>query len=110
MVQRLREVLLTRYIGSILIALLCLQGLINFVETLAKTLVIWIINVQRVSQMIGSDRASYPWDRLVFAGVEIALYLPVAYWLAAWLYPPTLSGAAAPEINDENSTDGSRQS
>ncbi len=46
MVQKLREILLTRYIGSILVALLCWQALVVVIERVVQTL-FWVINDQR---------------------------------------------------------------
>jgi hypothetical protein len=86
MVEKLREILLTRYIGSILIALLCLQALIVLIEKIVQTL-FWFIYDQRSHSVLGSSRSSFAWDNLIFSVVTGALYLAVAYALAQWLYP-----------------------
>ena len=86
MVEKLREILLTRYIGSILIALLCSQALIVLIEKIAQT-IFWVINDQRTRSVLGSSRSSFAWDNLIFSAVTCALYLVVAYALGQWLYP-----------------------
>jgi uncharacterized membrane protein (DUF4010 family) len=86
MVEKLREILLTRYIGSILIALLCSQALIVLIERIAQT-IFWVINDQRSHSALESSRSSFAWDNLIFSAVTSALYLVVAYVLALWLYP-----------------------
>jgi hypothetical protein len=86
MVQKLREILLTRYIGSILVALLCWQALVVVIERVVQTL-FWVINDQRDRSALGSPHSAFPWDNFVFSGVTITLYLLGAYALARWLYP-----------------------
>lgn len=100
MVQKLREILLTRYIGSILVALLCWQALIVLIENVVRILV-WVINDQRAHTAFGSPHPSFPWDTLILSSVSIALYLLTAYLLAQWLYPadppPSIRTDAADE-------------
>jgi len=86
MVEKLREILLTRYIGSMLIALLCSQAFIVLIEKIAQT-IFWIINDQRSRSALDSSHSSFAWDNLIFSAVTGALYLVVAYALAQWLYP-----------------------
>jgi hypothetical protein len=95
MVEKLREILLTRYIGSILIALLCWQALISVIEKLVQ-IVVWVINDQRAHASFESTHASFPWDSLILAAVDIALYLVTAYTLARWLYPSEALPSAPP--------------
>jgi hypothetical protein len=86
MVQKLREILLTRYIGSILVAALCWQALIVLIESAVQTL-FWVINDQRTHSALESSHPTFRWDNLVFSAVTLTLYLLVAYALAQWLYP-----------------------
>jgi hypothetical protein len=81
MIQKLREILLTRYIGSILIALLCSQALIVLIENISRT-IFWVINYQRPHSAFEPSHSSFAWDNLIFSAVTIALYLVVAYALA----------------------------
>ena len=86
MFQKLREILLTRYIGSILVALLCWQALIVLIENVVRIL-FWVINDQRGHTAFGSPHPSFPWDNLILSAVNITLCLLTAYLLAQWLYP-----------------------
>jgi hypothetical protein len=86
MVEKIREILLTRYIGSILVALLCWQALVVLVERVVQTM-FWIINDQRTRSVLGGSHAPFPWERLISAFATISLYVLTAYWLARWLYP-----------------------
>jgi ABC-type sulfate transport system permease component len=100
MVQKLREILLTRYIGSILIALLCWQPVVVLIENVVRTL-FWIIDDQRSHSVLGSSHQPFPWDSLISSAVTIVLYLLIAYSLARWLYP----AAAVDEGNGRPSMD-----
>jgi uncharacterized membrane protein (DUF4010 family) len=102
MVQKLRETLLTRYIGSILIALLCSQALIVLIEKIAQT-IFWVINDQRSHSALEPSHSSFAWDNLIFSAVTCALYLVVAYVLAQWLYPTV--AIPSPQSDDELSPD-----
>jgi hypothetical protein len=93
MVEKLREILLTKYIGSILIALLCSQALIVLIEKIVQT-IFWVIYDQRSHSVLESSRSSFAWDNLIFSVVTGALYLAVAYALAQWLYPTNVSPSA----------------
>src|ERR1035438_7282584 len=86
MVEKFREILLTRYIGSILIALLCWQALIVVIEKVVQ-IVLWFINDQRAHTAFQSPHSLFPWDNLILSGVSVTLYLLTAYSLARWLYP-----------------------
>lgn len=90
MFNKLREILLTQYIGSILIALLVLQAASEVVIRAVQTGV-WFFNLQHSESVFGgSTRAPFPWDRLIFSAVTTALYLLTAYTLARWLFPDTM--------------------
>ena len=87
MFSKLREILLTQYIGSILIALLALQAAVEFVTRAVRT-GFWIFNNRHSDSVLGgSSDAPFPWDNLIFSAVTFALYLLTAYALARWLYP-----------------------
>ena len=87
MFSNLRQILLTEYIGSILIALLAVQAAAELVTTVART-GFWFFNRRHTESVFGgSSSAPLRWDTLIFDGVKIALYLLAAYGLARWLYP-----------------------
>jgi hypothetical protein len=80
MVEKLRDILLTRYIASILIALLCTQALIVLIEKIAGT-IFWIINNQRSHSAFEPSHLSFAWDNLTFSAMTSALYL---VWHTPW--------------------------
>lgn len=86
MLGKLREILLTEYIGSILIALLLWNALTEFVTRVSR-IVSWIFNHRHQESVLGIwSTTPFAWDRLLFSAVTIALYLGTGYALAKWLY------------------------
>ncbi len=98
MVERLREILLTQYIGSILVALLACNAVITLTTYLVQA-AFWVFNDQRTRSVLGSSRPPYPWDNLVYSAATVILYLATAYYLARWLYQGT-AGSAEPPIGE----------
>jgi len=110
MFSKLREILLTQYIGSILIALLLVQAAIEVVARVART-GFWVFNHQHaVSVLGGSSTTPYPWDKLIFSAVTTALYLLIAYALARWLYPTTSPTAQTDLVEASTDPDQSQPS
>ena len=99
MIQRIREILLTKYIGSILIAMLLWQALYKVIETGGRS-VLLIIGNQRSHSAMGGEQSSFPWDWLTLAVIQVVLYGLAAYWLATWLHPELFAKSAAPEDVD----------
>ena len=88
-----REILLTQYIGSILVALLVWQAAIEVITIVVRT-GFWFYNYRHTESVLGgSSGTPYPWDNLIFAAVTVAVYLLTAYGLARWLYPVASSTA-----------------
>jgi hypothetical protein len=103
MFSKLREILLTQYIGSILVALLVWQAAIEVITTAVRT-GFWCSSHRPTTSVFGgSSRAPFPWDNLIFSAVTVALYLLAAYGLARWLYPS--ASPIAPEIEEEHAPD-----
>jgi len=106
MFSKLRVILLTQYIGSILVALLGWQAMVEIISTVVRS-AFWYFN-ERHSQFVlsGSPGAPYRWDSLIFSAVTVVLYLLTAYALARWLYPsaspPTLTEAAEEQSPDQS--------
>lgn len=82
--RTIREILLTEYIGAILVAVLIADALTTLVTT-AVTQTSYYIQVQH-NPMLASHRLS-PAYSVLDALVKIAIYLIVAYLIAGWLYP-----------------------
>jgi hypothetical protein len=106
MIKAIRQILLTEYIGSILVALLGCQAIIVLATAVLRDL-LWYCYSSRSTGVFRDTRPPFQWDSLVFSAVSAALYLLFAYLLARWLYlpkAPTLLTA------DEPSPDESQQS
>ena len=87
MFGKIREILLTQYIGAFLIALLVWKAAIEGVTWLGRT-GFWFANHFRSGSVFGvAWGAPFPWDNLVFSAITAALYLLTAYGVARWLYP-----------------------
>jgi hypothetical protein len=108
MLTKLREILLTQYIGSILVALLAWQAALEIITTAVQA-GFWFSNHRHTESVFeGSPGAPFPWETLAFSAVTVALYLATAYGLARWLYP-VASPEAQAETEDESSPDQSEQ-
>ena len=81
--RTIREVLLTQYIGAMVVALLCCEALITVVSTVVRVGSLFM----QYRNTLGPSSFPFPWDTIVFAVVAIALYLLAAYFLVRWLYP-----------------------
>lgn len=88
MFSKLRQILLTQYIGPILIALLVWQAAIQVV-TVAVQSGFWVYNNRNGSVLVRSG-AKFPWESVVVMGITIGLYLLIGYVLARWLFPESL--------------------
>ena len=100
MFSKLREILLTQYIGSILVALLVWQAAIEVITTAVRTGFWFSKHPHTESVFGGPSGAPFPWDNLIFAAVLVALYLLTAYGLARWLFP----AVAPPPAQNGNET------
>jgi hypothetical protein len=93
MLKKIREVLLTQHIGSVLIALLGWQVMVEIV-TLIVRLGFWFFRHWHTQAVWDSPGAPFRWDSLIFSVVTVALYQLTAYLLARWLYPEVAPPAA----------------
>jgi hypothetical protein len=101
MLTKIREILLTQYIGTVVIALLGCNAAITLITTILQD-VFWFVRHQRLqSEMGASDPFRY--DDLAYSVLTVLLYLSVAYLLSRWLFPlPSPSGVAegADDLSD----------
>ena len=97
MLIKLREVLLTQYIGAFLIALLIWQAAVEVVTRIVR-IGYWFYYTPHPSMFVEYSREQFHWDSVVLSIVRGALYLLVAYALGRWLYTPEpLRGSNEPE-------------
>jgi hypothetical protein len=100
MLKKLREILLTRNIGSILIALLAWQVMIEIVSTLVR-IGFWFFTKLRSQSVSEPPGIPFEWNRLIVSIVTLALYLLAAYLIARWLYPGVGRAEAEAQSQDE---------
>jgi hypothetical protein len=98
MLSKLREILLTQYIGSILVALLGWQAVVEIIIIAVRAGSWFFESGRSQSALEGSSRSLFPWDTVMVSGVTVVLYLLTAYGLVRWLYPV----AAQPIVNESN--------
>ena len=101
MLSRVREILLTQYIGSILIALLGCQALVVLVTTVVRTATQYVDQQHNQSVLVLST-VRFDWNTVILAAVTIALYLFTAYLLARWLYPKAQPPSAPHSEGDQS--------
>ena len=82
--RRLRAILLTDYIGAILIALLATQAIIVFFTALVQQISYYTHFAEH--SLTGPAFRSSHWEPVLTSLVRIVLYLLTAYLLVRWLY------------------------
>jgi hypothetical protein len=101
-IQTIREILLTQYIGAILVALLALQAIGVFLSTLiGKSLQYW--QLLRNRSLMDGPMPPFQWLSLVSPLLLIFLYLAASYSLAWWLFRTSspIPDADHVELNDQ---------
>lgn len=101
MIKTIRQILLTEYIGAILIALLACQAVIVLATSVVRDL-LWYFYDSRDAGVLAYTRRPFRWDNFVFSVTSAALYLLLAYFLARWLYPATSQSTEAERPPDES--------
>jgi hypothetical protein len=99
LLPKIREILLTQYIGAILTALLACQAIIVVIAAVIRD-GLWYIGQRRAQSVLEGSRVSFPWENMISTLVTAALYVLTAYLLARWLYPVMPS---TPSTEDEHS-------
>lgn len=95
--MRLKQILLTEYIGSITIGFLAAQGIVNLVSVLVGVIT-WIAYGSEGRSVFASPQA-FDFSLIIRPTTSAALYFLAAFGLVRWLYPPT------PEPPVEDSAD-----
>jgi hypothetical protein len=93
LMRRLRAILLTDYIGAILIALLATQAIIVFLTALVQQISYYTHFAEH--SLTGPAFRSSHWEPVLTSLVRIALYLLTAYLLVRWLYGSGPAGSAS---------------
>ena len=102
MLIRIRKVLLTDYIGAIVIAFLGADAFTAAIRVVLVLLSFWAAPHSQPRSVFGypvGDAVPFPWDSLIQQTVTLALYLGTVYLLVRWLYLPKPS-PAEPEAEE----------
>jgi len=110
--SRIREILLTQYIGAITIALVAAQGLTAIVN-LATIPLRWYLEFhnpgsQSVLFNATPRQIPFPWQGALMGATGVVLYLGVAYGLLRWLYPTASKDVHPPSEDDSPSESETR--
>jgi len=89
--RMIREILLTEYIGAILIGVLIADAFGTFITTIVARVSYYLRS--RNDAFIGTHRLSTSYSFLD-SFFRIALYLLAAYLIARWLYRPKITPAS----------------
>jgi|SRR5690242_12190229 len=104
-VHRIRELLLTQYIGAIVIGLLISQAITNLVSTILVPAGWYLESRGAARSVLGfSSPQPFNWDRFLLNVIGVGLYLLIAYLLLRWLYL-TEDDEGPPEGIDEPAAD-----
>lgn len=86
MLERIKQILLTQYIGAIIVAFIGVQGILGVLGVFMQP-VFWMLTGQRrTSVFVAPERPAFDWNVLLASTVNAALHLLVAYLLFRWLY------------------------
>jgi hypothetical protein len=91
--KRIREILLTDYIGAITIAFLLTDGVFSLIGGLARVAYTYVHYYRSVLE---EARVGVDWETLVSPVVNLVLSVGAAYLLAKWLYPDAQAISAEP--------------
>lgn len=101
--QIIRRILLTEYIGAILIALLVVDAINAFIGAIAQQVAYhsYMHRYRPMTELLIAER----WNTTLTTAVKIVLYLTSAYLLARWLYGAAVSNRTTltngPQLSDE---------
>lgn len=90
--RTIREILLTEYIGAILVALLAVDALSTLINAAVKMVAYHIYASKLDASIIDSHRMSTAYS-LLETLTRIGLFLLTAYLLVRWLYPEHLAAS-----------------
>jgi len=83
--KRIREILLTQYIGAITIGFILAQAIIQFIDNIALGAMRYWTPEEFQGSAMGGAR-SFPWANFVVPLAAIVLHLLVGFSLIRWLY------------------------
>lgn len=102
--KRIREILLTDYIGAITIAFLVTDGVFSFIGGIARIASNYFRYYRSV---LDEARFGLNWEILVNPALTLILSLGAAFLLAKWLYPHTQDvSTEPPAVEDQLENQG----
>jgi ABC-type multidrug transport system permease subunit len=94
--RRLREILLTQYIGAVTIGLLLGQAISGFVNAIVQAGASYVAIRQTEGVFTASQQFS--WKNLITSLISVTLYFLVSLALIRWLYAETTSETSSDTI------------
>ena len=102
---KIREILLTQYIGAIVVALLVVDAVSNAVALIGGTLT-WMFT-RRSTSVLMESYPGFDWGKVVIPpAAHAALFALAAYLLVRWLYLPSRSEASDGEADPDATQEG----
>ena len=92
--NRIREILVSEYIGAVAIGLILAQAVMNFIGTVVNNVMIYW-EIQKSGNLL-SPPQSFSWRSPITSMVDVGLYLLAALLMIRWLYMPRTSAAEPP--------------
>jgi hypothetical protein len=83
--KRVREILLTQYIGAITIGFIFAQAATHFINGITQVAAQYWTIQQDYRGVMGAPR-SFPWASFIVSMSSVVLHLLVAFLLIRWLY------------------------
>jgi hypothetical protein len=87
MLQKIRNIFLTHYIGAIVIGILAAHGVQTFVN-LSLALIWRFVEIWRTPKGPFGDSlySEYRWERVIYTSVDLLLNAAVVFVLMRWIY------------------------
>src|SRR5271157_160672 len=95
--KRIREILLTQYIGAITIGFIFAQAAIQFINELTLTAGRYWTAEETQGSVMGATR-SFPWANFIVSMTSVALHLLVGFLLIRWLYSDEKTQSSSQEV------------
>ncbi len=98
MLERIRVVLRTQYIGAIVIGILWAVGVRALISCVAGT-VQWLMNVPKPSVLTGWESPRFDWSLIVVPWINAILHLGIGWVILRWSY--LAPGVPLPEAQQD---------
>jgi len=85
MLGRIREILLTQYIGAIIVGFLAVDAISTVISIAVSPATFYLLR-QQPRSLFGAQEPAYDWSGLIVSIVRTALYLVPICLVVRWLY------------------------